>query len=523
MANVCLLLEGTYPYVSGGVSACVHQLISKLPRTTFTLLYIGTSSDEYLSLKYKLPPNVVGLQELFLFDELNDDKRRTELSKEELWALDLFHQTLHGAHPPSIKCAELQDWMNVLFPYGQGSDRLFQALASRGIWKLLLRETQRINKRIPFIDFFYTWRSAHIPIYKALSGRYPKAQLYHALSTGYAGLAGMCASVQNNAPLVITEHGIYAHERAIEITEAEWFSDSHSYFQSSSSSMVLKDWWIQMFKNMSTIAYEKASTIITLHNGNRARQIEDGADPSKIELIPNGINLKFHQLRRRHLPWPGPMSGSIFRIGFVGRVVPIKDVKTLIKAICIVRASYPHVTCQIVGPCEEDPAYFQQCSELVAALGLETIMKFSGKMDVMSVYPTLDCLVLTSISESQPLVVLEANCAGIPVVATEVGSCRELLEGRKGIDRGLGPSGILAPIGDPDTIAQQILKLIHSPQLWEQLSVTGVERVSTFYDENELVSRYETIYRRHISAQRPVSIPRDHNTQPHMLVNKGLR
>ena len=57
----------------------------------------------------------------------------------------------------------------------------------------------------------------------------------------------------------------------------------------------------------------------------------------------------------------------------------------------------------------------------------------------MEYYRKIDLLVLTSISEAQPLVILEANCAGIPVVASDVGSCRELIEGRTHNDRLIGP------------------------------------------------------------------------------------
>ena len=48
-------------------------------------------------------------------------------------------------------------------------------------------------------------------------------------------------------------------------------------------------------------------------------------------------------------------------------------------------------------------------------------------MDVKQIYPRIDVLVLTSISEGLPLVILEAAAAGVPLVSTDVGACRELL------------------------------------------------------------------------------------------------
>ena len=132
-------------------------------------------------------------------------------------------------------------------------------------------------------------------------------------------------------------------------------------------------------------------------------------------------------------------------------------------------------------------------------------MTFTGQKDAFDVYPELDCLLLSSISEAQPLVILEANCAGIPVISTDVGSCIELLNGRHELDRLLGPSGLITPIADCEAIADKIIQLIDSPELWDRLSLAGVERVRSFYDELELISRYDVLYREHIAGVAKVS------------------
>src|SRR5512140_699970 len=64
-ADVCLLLEGTYPYVAGGVSSWVHVIISNLPDLSFTLLHIGAQRGTYGPPRYTLPANVAGLSELY--------------------------------------------------------------------------------------------------------------------------------------------------------------------------------------------------------------------------------------------------------------------------------------------------------------------------------------------------------------------------------------------------------------------------------------------------------------------------
>src|SRR5579885_2330067 len=115
-----------------------------------------------------------------------------------------------------------------------------------------------------------------------------------------------------------------------------------------------------------------------------------------------------------------------FLVGFVGRVVSIKDVKTFIRAIKIAQQMIPDLMSYIIGPTEEEPAYFQECCRLIELLDLEMVVHFTGSVDVQTYYSKLDVLVLTSLSEGQPLVILEGNCAGLPVITTDVGACREM-------------------------------------------------------------------------------------------------
>ncbi len=68
-ANICLLLEGTFPYVRGGVSSWVRQLIEGMPHLSFSIIYLGADSESAAELAYELPDNVVHLDTHFLLDE----------------------------------------------------------------------------------------------------------------------------------------------------------------------------------------------------------------------------------------------------------------------------------------------------------------------------------------------------------------------------------------------------------------------------------------------------------------------
>ena len=68
MSDVCLILEGTYPYITGGVSSCVHQLIEETPHLTYTIVYIGPKKDPNQEYKYPVLGNVRKMKELDLFE-----------------------------------------------------------------------------------------------------------------------------------------------------------------------------------------------------------------------------------------------------------------------------------------------------------------------------------------------------------------------------------------------------------------------------------------------------------------------
>ena len=70
-ADIALLLEGTYPYVSGGVSSWVQQILHAYPQYKFAIVFLGSKREDYAEFRYKLPANVVHFQEHFLYDGLS--------------------------------------------------------------------------------------------------------------------------------------------------------------------------------------------------------------------------------------------------------------------------------------------------------------------------------------------------------------------------------------------------------------------------------------------------------------------
>ena len=152
-------------------------------------------------------------------------------------------------------------------------------------------------------------------------------------------------------PVLLTEHGIYTRERKIEIAQADWiYVKQTEDYKIRRTQSFFKQWWINLFRFMSRLCYQEADRIITITQVNQPFQIEDGADPAKMSVIPNGIKINRFGAARA-----GPRPTDEFMVGFVGRVVPIKDVKTFIRAIKMALADVPHLKAYIIGPTDEDP------------------------------------------------------------------------------------------------------------------------------------------------------------------------
>ena len=75
-ADIALLLEGTFPYVSGGVSSWIHQIIRAYPQYRFAIVFLGSKRKDYGTFRYPLPDNVVHFEEHFLYEDV---QRGTQL------------------------------------------------------------------------------------------------------------------------------------------------------------------------------------------------------------------------------------------------------------------------------------------------------------------------------------------------------------------------------------------------------------------------------------------------------------
>jgi polysaccharide biosynthesis protein PelF len=482
-ADICLLLEGTYPYAMGGVSSWTHELIHMHKHLTFSLVAL-VSADAQLKLMYELPPNVVSLKTIRL-QKLPQEKKRLS-PKKEAAILDRLEKPLLRLQSQ----ADLRDLAIIikeLLPYRTylGQNLL---LDSHAAWSLLMRMYQATMPKMSFLDYFWSWRGLFGGLFSVLLSDLPQAKMYHALCTGYAGLLLARASMETGRPCMLTEHGIYTNERRIEIASADWLDDPEVFnlCVHAQQERELKDFWIDTFGNYSRLCYEACSHIITLYEGNQEFQVMDGADTAKMRVIPNGIDpLRFAGVERK----PHPPT-----IALIGRVVPIKDIKSYIKSVYILKQSLPELRAYMVGPFDEDPAYAAECLEFTEHLGLEETLIFTGRVKIEDYLGMIDVLVLTSISEAQPLVILEGGSLGIPTVATDVGACREIIYGSSTESPRLGAGGAVVPLANPQAVANALLQLLNEPEYYRKCSLAIKERVRRYYNKIDQYNAYAGLY-----------------------------
>ncbi|HVC88594.1 MAG TPA: GT4 family glycosyltransferase PelF [Gaiellaceae bacterium] len=358
MSDVALVVEGSYPYVTGGVSAWTQQLIEGLPDVSFSVVNLGEAGTS----RYERPANLAELVDL---------------------AVD-----------PETGFAE---------------------------------------------------------------GELPEASVYHALATGSAGAVAAAAAAKRGRPFLLSEHGLAWLEARIGIVGCK------GGVQGAADPARIEA--------QARRAYQDARAVTSVCSWGAGLQRALGARAPRV--IQNAV---------APATAPGAREGSAPVIGFVGRVVAVKDVLTFLEACRLVLLELPAARFIVIGPLDQDTDYADRCRLRAASLGLE--VEFTGVADPSEWYPGLDALVLTSRSEAQPLVALEAMAAGVPVIATAVGGCPELLAG----------CGLVTRAGDPAGTAAAVLRVLGDGELRARLTAAATLKVEREHGLGDLLAAFAGLY-----------------------------
>ena len=462
--KICIVAEGCYPYVVGGVSSWIHSMIKAFPDYQFIILAIVANRSCRGKFVYELPENVSEVYELYLedFDWQSKEAKHLKLGMREREALR------------SLLLNRNVEWETLFELFSKKRFSLNALLMGQDFLEAA-RDCYRLRyPQVVFSDFLWTMRSIYLPLFLTLQAELPRADLYHCVATGYAGVLGSMAKLRYGCGLLISEHGIYTREREEELIRAKWVEG------------IYKNIWIEQFRKMSHLAYGQADVVTSLYGHARELQLELGCPPEKTVVTPNGIDVsRFAGLCR-----PSQMEETMIHVGAVLRVTPIKDVKTLLRAFAYAVETVPNLKLWIMGPTDEDEEYARECFALVEQSGIPNVV-FTGRVNVTEYIGGMDMTVLTSISEGQPLTILESYAAKKPVIATDVGNCRGLIYGE---GDGFGEAGILTHIMNAEEIAAAITELALHPKKREQMGENGYKRLMSKYRIEDMRENYRKIY-----------------------------
>ena len=461
--RICVILEGCYPYVTGGVSTWIHQYIKAMPQHEFVVWTIAAKASMRGKFQYKLPSNVVEVKEVFLDEALkmSEKGKKYRFSSDEIKVL---HDFINCTNP---------NWEKLFEMYADDRIEPVSFLMSNEFLDILTGICEEEYTYTAFSDFFHTIRSMFLPVLYILHSEIPKADIYHSIATGYSGILARLGSYKYNVPYMVTEHGIYTREREEEIIRANWVIPA------------FKKFWVKFFYMLSAGAYEKAVMITSLYAGARKIQIDMGCDPDKCVYIGNGI----HYERFKDMPAKTP--NGYIDIGAILRIAPIKDVKTMIYAFSGVKERVPNARLFVAGP-EDDKQYAKECYDLAERLGIEDIF-FVGPVNVVEYMANFDFTVLSSISEGMPLTVLESFASSRPCVTTDVGNCKELLS-KVADDDDFGSAGICVPPMDIQELTNALVYMCTHNEKRYKMGIAGKKRVEKYFLHEEMIRKYSETY-----------------------------
>jgi glycosyltransferase involved in cell wall biosynthesis len=169
---------------------------------------------------------------------------------------------------------------------------------------------------------------------------------------------------------------------------------------------------------------------------------------------------------------------------FVGRVVPIKRLDLLLRALASARSAEPRLSLAIVG----DGDIRSQLEVQAAQLGLGGWVRFLGyRRELQPVFAAADVAVLSSDNEGTPVSLIEAAAAKVPAVSTEIGGVAEVV--------GNGESGLLVPKGDVDSLASAMVKIARDGELRERFGRAAQSRALERYGVARLLGDIDDLYR----------------------------
>ena len=224
------------------------------------------------------------------------------------------------------------------------------------------------------------------------------------------------------------------------------------------------------------VAVWRSGFIVSVSEKASAIARAEGARPHCVRVIRNGIDLSAHD---------AASSGDAkhTRVVAIGRLTPVKDFATMLRAARIVADADPLFRLDVVGDGPSRP----ELEDLRRQLRLEPHVTFHGtRNDVRRVLSEAKLFVQSSLSEGISLTLLEAMAAGVPIVATRVGGTPEVVEH--------GVTGLLVTAAQPHRLAAAMLTILKDRRLAQRMSEQARIRAAQHFDLTRMTASYEALY-----------------------------
>lgn len=209
----------------------------------------------------------------------------------------------------------------------------------------------------------------------------------------------------------------------------------------------------------------------------------------KLIVIRNGANcLAFNSTRnKKNIREKYGIESDARLIGTVGRMVPVKNHKTLLDAAKTILNELDNTYFIIVG----DGPLMDETKRYAKYLGIEQKVKLPGfQGDVIDYFNVFDIFVLPSLHEGIPISLLEAMCLEKPIVATHVGGVPEIIKDHY--------NGILVPPDNPTVLAQKCIQLLVDKQLRENLTNNAMKDMKQKYSLDKSIANTVKLYQEEI-------------------------
>jgi glycosyltransferase involved in cell wall biosynthesis len=246
--------------------------------------------------------------------------------------------------------------------------------------------------------------------------------------------------------------------------------------------------------------------LIAVSRATKDEMVDAGVPSDLISVIHNGIDAQAWapERARGSLRDELKLDQALPVIGYVGRIMPEKDLETWLRAAALVSEKYPQARFVLVGE-GKDNTTFERLKKLAAEIGIAERTYFPGyRSDLIPVYAAFDFFLLSSRREGLPNSILEAMAMGLPVVTTDVAGAKELV-----LD---GQTGYVLPQGDAASLARAILILAADRALRQQMSQAGRQRVEREFSFATRLRRIEGLYEEIVGVQ-PVAAIQDESAE----------